>query len=264
MDELLEKCHLDLFLKLQVQDDPELSTKGTYTEVKGKRCPSLLAPWHDFPTEQTRVFKQIHDGWHPSSGAIRYLPSLQGIIDKAKFLVGIISSEEDLKRFHYKVVEEYVEIILNTMVSKPELKGHFEELGDGFRFENQIFKKYLARGHSEVEKRREQLAREATTMELREKAKGKGKAFPSTPVNKSSKAQDRTAKDLEPSALDIPILNADQYLITWAHDKAKLVVIEELKAPHKLTQQFIMLGLVDPKTGELGTLDVSKVRNRQR
>ncbi|KAL9023095.1 MAG: hypothetical protein Q9196_007390, partial [Gyalolechia fulgens] len=169
LDELLETCHNELFSKLRVQNNPDIRTGGSYTSVKGKRCPHYLTPWTDFHAEQSRVYRQIYNAWNPPTGAIRDLPSLIGIQDKAKNLVGMVSSESDLGRFHYKVVEEYVEAILNVMVRNESLKHHYGALGSGFKFQNQPHA--LSSGQPEVDERRQQLAQDQVKAEPMEKVK---------------------------------------------------------------------------------------------
>ncbi|KAL9026984.1 MAG: hypothetical protein Q9196_004432 [Gyalolechia fulgens] len=89
-------------------------------------------------------------------------------------------------------------------------------------------------------------------------------SVPITPKNKSREVDDWTPEGLEGPVSDTPPLNADQYLMAWADNQAKLILIEELKAPHKLTQPFLVLGLTDPNTAEFGKLNVKKIRDRQR
>ncbi|KAL8953324.1 MAG: hypothetical protein Q9222_000818 [Ikaeria aurantiellina] len=251
LNELLDACHTELYSQLRVQNNPALATRGSHTSVKGKRCPRVLKPWSDFPAEQKRVYGQIHNAWYPQTGPIRELPSLQGIRDNAKTLVGLISSEDDLKGFHSRVVEDYVNAILTAMVNNESLKHRYPSLGAGFRFQNQVFHA-VHTGQPEVEQRRSQLAQDEI------KTKKTEASFPSTPKNSL------TAEASEECVPDVPPLNADQYLIAWTDNQARLILIEELKAPHKLTSHFLVLGLTDPKTGEMGNLDVRKIRDRQR
>ena len=42
-------CHNHPSDKLQVQTDRSLATKGSITSPKGKKHPSRLLPWDDFP-----------------------------------------------------------------------------------------------------------------------------------------------------------------------------------------------------------------------
>ncbi|KAL8931939.1 MAG: hypothetical protein Q9216_007018 [Gyalolechia sp. 2 TL-2023] len=265
LHELLETCHHDLFSQLKVQDDPALATRGSHTSVKGKRYPRFLKPWSEFTAKQKRVYDRIYDVWNPQTGAIRGLLSLQGIIDKRKNLDGLVSSEEDLKRFHYQVVEEYAKAILNAMVTNDQLKHNFGRFGGGFHFQNQVFQKQMvAAGQPEVEERRQQLAQDEIKAEPMDKGKKAEALLPSTPKNKSRAAKSSLAGASKECDSDVPPLNADQYLMAWADNQAKLILIEEFKAPHKLTQQFLVLGLTSPKTGKLGSLDVKKVKDRQR
>ncbi|KAL9011753.1 MAG: hypothetical protein Q9173_003428 [Seirophora scorigena] len=241
--ELLEACHEELFQQLQVQNNADLATTGTHTSVKGKLSPQYLRPWQGFSIERERVYRQIYDVWHPQTGPVRDLPSLQGILDRAKYLKGMISSENDLKRFHYVVIEAYVDAILNAMVNNEALNKNYGRLGNGFDFPNEALA--LRNGEPEVEERRQQMAQDAKK---------------TNPVTLT-----REAAETEPGGVSVvPPLNADQYLVAWKDNVAKLILIEELKAPHKLTQQFLKLGLTNPKTRQLGTLDMRKIKDRMR
>ncbi|KAI4172543.1 MAG: hypothetical protein LQ348_006753 [Seirophora lacunosa] len=241
--ELLEACHKHLFEQLRVQSNADLATTGTHTSITGKLAPHYLRPWRGFSAERERVYRQIYDVWHPQANPVRDLPSLRGILDKAKLLEGMISSESDLTLFHHKVTEEYVGAILKAMVINEALSKNYGRLGNGIEFQNQALA--LRNGDPEVEERRQQMAQDAKKTE------------PVTPT--------REAAEREPDSIpDVPPLNADQYLVAWKDNKAKLILIEELKAPHKLTQQFLKLGLTNPKTHQLGSLDMRKIRDRMR
>ncbi|KAL8899060.1 MAG: hypothetical protein Q9207_006388 [Kuettlingeria erythrocarpa] len=115
LDEFLKASHEQLFNSLEVQGNPKYSTLGTLTSPQGKACPQSLEPWTDFPRIRDEVFGEIRDALHPSGSPLREFISLKGIQDQGRQLgyLPLISSEEDLKQFHYRVVEPYVAMIIN-------------------------------------------------------------------------------------------------------------------------------------------------------
>ncbi|KAL8703858.1 MAG: hypothetical protein Q9201_002973 [Fulgogasparrea decipioides] len=212
LDELLQACHDTLFEQLQVQHKPGLTTLGTLTDPKGKSCPRFLRPWHDFPDIQRATYSQIRAALHPPQGAIRVFPSVKGIQDQRLMLNGLIASEEDLKRFQHKAVEQYVQLALQSIASIGS-SHRWAGLGHGLEFHNHSHA--LRDEEKEVEERRQTVAN----------------------------------KKVPPPA------NADQLCVTREDDQTRLVFIEEYKAPHKLTCEFLQVALSD-------VLDVREVRGR--
>ncbi|KAI4174364.1 MAG: hypothetical protein LQ346_008242 [Caloplaca aetnensis] len=218
LDELLKANHEELFDNLEVQDNPRYSTLGTLTNPQGKACPRSLEPWTDFPRIRDKVFGEIRDTFHPSGSPLREFTSLKGIQDKRQELKNqhLISSEEDLKQFYHLVVQPHVAMILLSLVSI----GSCPTLGDGLVFHNQSHA--LRDGQYEVEQRRQS-----------ENQQKKKKTYQKVPAP----------------------ANADQICVCQNDDESRLVFVVEMKAPHKLTLQFLEIGLRHP-------IDVQEVRNR--
>ncbi|KAI4138485.1 MAG: hypothetical protein L6R39_006764 [Caloplaca ligustica] len=217
LDEFLEACHEELCNDFRVQENPKYSTLGGLTNPEGKSCPRSLEPWTEFPQIRDEVFGEIHDAFHPPSEALRELLSLRGIQDLRRKLKtkSLISSEAALQRYHDQAVEQHVTIILASLASI----GPFSALGDGLEFHNHSHA--LRDGQHEVEQRRQS------------KNKNKKKTYEKVP---------------QPA-------NADQICVSRDGSETNLVFVEEMKAPHKLTQQFLEAGLREP-------VDVKEVRNR--
>lgn len=228
LDEFLRYQHELIYKRLEVQINPALATKGSLTAVQGRLCPTRLKPWTQFPADRQALFNEIHQAWNPPAGPIRHLTTLQGLQDGARIPKRIISSEKDLERFHLQVVQQNVELVLRSMCTHPSLKASFQDLGSGLEFHNQPHA--LNDGQPEVEARRQD------------------------PVQDSSKAKAPTQYQNAPR-------DADQFCITWKDNAARLVFIEELKAPHKLTQQFLDAILGDPQPDD--ELDVLAIRDFQ-
>ncbi|KAL8644542.1 MAG: hypothetical protein Q9210_007203 [Variospora velana] len=219
LDEYLESCHEQLFDRFTVQDNPEYSTRGTITSPQGKSCPHSLQPWTDFPQIRDEVFGEIRDTLHPADGPLRKFTSRKGIQDQRRQLgnQNLISSEEDLKQYQHQVVEPHVTMILRSLLSS----GSFGTLGDGLAFHNHSHA--LGDGQHEVEQRRR-----AENLQNKEK-----KTYQKVPAP----------------------ANADQICVCRDDHESNPVFVVELKAPHKLTLQFLEVGLSDP-------LNVKEVRDR--
>jgi hypothetical protein len=54
--DFLKLCHSALFRPILTQADKTLTTKGSITSPKGRKCPTFLRPWDDFPTAQLQYF----------------------------------------------------------------------------------------------------------------------------------------------------------------------------------------------------------------
>lgn len=218
LDELLKANHEELFNDLEVQENPKYSTLGSLTSPQGKACPQSLEPWTDFPAIRDEVFSEIRDIFHPSGQPLREFISLKGIQDQRRQLGNqhLISSEEDLKQFHYQVVEPHVAMILRSLVSI----GSFRTLGEGLEFHNHSHP--LRDGQYEVEQRRQS-----------ENQQKKKKTYQKVPAP----------------------ANADQICVCRDDNESNPVFVVEMKAPHKLTLQFLETGLSNP-------IDVQEVRNR--
>ncbi|KAL8689398.1 MAG: hypothetical protein Q9218_004920, partial [Villophora microphyllina] len=211
LDEFLEACHESLFTQLRVQGNPFHTTTGTITAPTGKPCPKQLRPWKGFQRKQNQVYGKVRKVFNPPDGPLRELISMKGIQEQSRMLKGVLGSEEDLKRFQHKAVEQYVELMLKVLASTTDSGQPYANLGNGVEFHNQPH--ILADGQPEVEQRR----------------------------NVSTKTP--------------PPANSDQYLITRKDDRATLLLIEEFKAAHKLTMQFLKAALQ-------GDLDILEIRDR--
>ena len=218
---MLQTCHDSLYEKLQVEDKPKYTIKGNITDLRGKPCPRYLRPWEGFQAIQQSVYEDIHTALHPPQrGALRMFTSVGGI-GQGDMLNGLIRSEEDLKRFHHESVEQYVQYILGLLASNGISFRGSTDLGHGIEFHKNSHA--LTDGEREVDERRHP------------DANGKRAATRDVP---------RPAK-------------ADQLCVTRKDDKTRLLFIEDFKAPHKLTQQFLVAALSEP-------LDVWEARKRHK
>ncbi|KAL8968310.1 MAG: hypothetical protein Q9197_004950 [Variospora fuerteventurae] len=197
--ELLEACHTQLYTRLRVVMDKVLSTRGSITNPTGKHCPSFLKKWTAFPELHSETWDSIFSTLNQD----RKFPNLNYIENSAHHLRSTIASEDDLKDFQHRAVEDFASDIL-------------EALGHNLSFRNQ--------SHS--------LAEDAE--EVQETRTNPSNPLPPVP---------------EPR-------NADQICIHRNDDdRNEPLIIIEYKAPHKLTQAILRLGL------ESKELDVCAIRD---
>ncbi|KAI4124609.1 MAG: hypothetical protein LQ338_004711 [Usnochroma carphineum] len=221
LEEFLQACH-EVSNDFSVQENPMYSTLGGLTSPQGKSCPQSLEPWVEFPQIRDDVFGDIRDAFTPPGEPLRNLLSLSGMQDLRRRLSteSLICSEPDLQRYHHQAVEQHVTILLASLASlEPS-----ETLGNGLVFHNQSHA--LRDGQYEVEQRRQ------------------------AEKNKKKKNKEKQTYEKVPAPA-----NADQICVCRSDRESNLVFVEEMKAPHKLTQQFLQVGLRDP-------IDVKEVRNR--
>ncbi|KAL8707807.1 MAG: hypothetical protein Q9220_007214 [cf. Caloplaca sp. 1 TL-2023] len=227
LDEYLENHHNLIFSQFRVETNPRLTTRGTITKPDGRLCPNFLKPWTQFPAKRQAHFRDIHQAWNPDDGPVRALSNLVALRDIASQEQGSIRSEEDLKVYHRSVVERSVERVIKATSALDSPMGGYRDLDRGIQFHNQA--NVLRDGEEEVEDRRKEAA---------QRNKGKGVA------QKKNSRYDQIPR------------NADQYCITSADDAARLILIEEFKAPHKLTHQFLSAILGENRKEQLDVLAI--------
>ncbi|KAI4134372.1 MAG: hypothetical protein LQ341_006032 [Variospora aurantia] len=197
--ELLEACHTLLYTKLHVVMDKVRTTRGSITNPTGKHCPRFLKKWTEFPELHSETWDSIFSTLNQD----RKFPNLNYIENLTDYLRSTIASEDDLKDFQHRAVEDFASAILGA-------------LGHNVSFRNQSHS--LAEGAEEVQ----------------ERGTNPSDPLPSVP---------------EPR-------NADQICIYKNDDdRNEPLIIIEYKAPHKLTQAILRLGL------ETTELDVCAIRD---
>jgi len=204
--ELLEACHR-LSESMSVQSDKSLSTQGSMTSPKGKRCPTTLRPWNDFPNIQQSVFDVVYDTLHPPNDiSPRLFSPLLYIEELGRTMPGRkIASEEDLKLFQHSTVENFVADIVSAVATNHQ-RGEDLALGKGVVFEN----------HSN------------TLSDMAEDVQSR------LQLSTSSSNPYRPPKPI----------HADQICVLKTEDgQMDLLFIIEYKAPHKLTKEVLRAGL---------------------
>ena len=206
-EEVLQACH-ELACLMTVETDKTKTTKGSTTKPDGKRCPTELKLWTDFPNIRQHQFDKFHSLLHPTGETAPQLFSSRGYLQElGKTIVARqrVGSEAALRVFHNVAVETIVTNILSELIEHPPY-GDQLQLGQGMSFETHT--NTLSGRDEEVQAH-----------------------LP--PSRKSSK----------PYRPENPI-SADQICVshTTAHGTELLYVIE-YKAPHKFTPQILQTGL---------------------
>jgi hypothetical protein len=132
-EEYMRACHTLLSKPLRIQTDKSLSTQGSITSPKNKRCPTLLKPWTDFPRQQQQLFEKVCEYIPPEAeyfNSTQYLTELgQNLCDRP------LASEKDLEAYQRLAVEQPTTHIISRLQETEEARREFN-LGGGIIFEN--------------------------------------------------------------------------------------------------------------------------------
>jgi len=134
--EYLEACHLYLSKPLTIQTDRSLTTKGSITNPQGKKCPTYLRPWDEFPDVQQPLFDDVYKLLHPPTNAPRLFSSKIALEDLGRRLCRRpLASESDLESYERFAVEDHVAEIISRLIDVPRAR-HLFSLENGVLFEN--------------------------------------------------------------------------------------------------------------------------------
>ena len=132
-EEYIRACHTLLSKPLRIQTDKSLSTQGSITSPKNKRCPTLLKPWTDFPALQQQRFERIYE----------YIPRDAGLFSSTQYLTELgqdlcdrpLASEKDLEAYQRLAVERPTTHIISRLQQIEEARRELN-LSGGIIFEN--------------------------------------------------------------------------------------------------------------------------------
>ena len=124
--QLLVLCHHHLSENLQVHNDQSLTLKGSITSPKGKKHPSRLLPWDDFPQQQQQQQQRYFDVANSFLCPVDrdppacLVPALV-IEDLGRTLCRRpLASERDLEHYERFAVEEKVKDVMGQSMTMPE------------------------------------------------------------------------------------------------------------------------------------------------
>lgn len=118
MEPYLEACHR-LSLAIDVVTDRSLTIQGDTTNPVGRIYPRRILPWNDFPTRQEEIWNQLLE---PSFVSRHTFPS-QHQLDNVRSLITPISSEYGLRHYECDTVENVVQKLVDAVYEDPVLRA---------------------------------------------------------------------------------------------------------------------------------------------
>ncbi|KAK9369507.1 hypothetical protein V1509DRAFT_638641 [Lipomyces kononenkoae] len=114
------------------------STQATLKDPSGKRCPTLLRPWSDFPDIQQEIYDSVLYFLHPSDKyAPRLFSSVTALEDRGRRR-DPLSTERDVEIYERASVEWNVSDVIAQLSKIPKAQEEFK-LKDGIKFESPDF-----------------------------------------------------------------------------------------------------------------------------
>jgi Phosphotransferase enzyme family len=139
LPKFLELCHKLFSEPLRVQTNRSLTTKGSITSPRGKKHPTHLRPWHDFPQLQLHYFDRAYSMLCPEESSPHKLFSSRiALEDLGRTLCRRpLASEKDLESYERFAVEEKVKDVMEQLMKIPEAQSLLNEC-DEVEFENHL------------------------------------------------------------------------------------------------------------------------------
>jgi hypothetical protein len=139
LPKFLKLCHTLLSTTLRVQTDRSLTTKGSITNPRGKKHPTHLRPWHEFPQIQQQYFDRAYSLLCPeASEPPKHFASRIALEDLGRTLSRRpLASEKDLESYERFAVEEKVKDIMERLMELPEAQSLLNDCNE-IEFENHL------------------------------------------------------------------------------------------------------------------------------
>src|SRR5271154_351884 len=213
LPKFLELCHNHLSLPLPVQTDLSLTTGGPTTSPNGRKHPTYLRPWEDFPQLHQHYFDQAYKLLCPDDDPPKlFTPRI--VIEELghKLCRRPLASESDLQSYERFAVEGMVREVMEQLMKIPEAKDLLHGC-DEMEFENHL--NTLSDKAEEVVQRQEVAQHQKGAMDQVE-----------TQVDHQRR-----------SAID------QACVFRNAQGDRSLLFVREYKAAHKLTVEYLRAGL---------------------
>jgi hypothetical protein len=135
----LELCHILFSEPLRVQTNRSLTTKGSITSPRGKKHPTYMRPWHDFPQIQQQYFDRAYSLLCPDESTPRKVFSSRvALEDLGQTLCRRpLASEKDLESYERFAVEEKVKDVMEQLMKMPEARSLLNHCNE-IEFENHL------------------------------------------------------------------------------------------------------------------------------
>src|SRR5271154_1648689 len=138
LPKFLELCHNHLSLPLPVQTDLSLTTGGPTTSPNGRKHPTYLRPWEDFPQLHQHYFDQAYKLLCPDDDPPKLFPPRIVIEELGhKLCRRPLASESDLQSYERFAVEGMVREGMEQLMKIPEAKDLLHGC-DEMEFENHL------------------------------------------------------------------------------------------------------------------------------
>ncbi|KAL2129652.1 hypothetical protein VTI74DRAFT_7486 [Chaetomium olivicolor] len=219
LESYLAACHT-LSLAIEVVTDRSLTTQGDTTNPVGRVYPRQILPWNDFPARQEEIWNLLLE---PSFASRHIFPS-QHQLDYVLSLNRPISSEHGLRSFQRDTVENAVQKLVDAVYENPVLRASIGLRGT-VTFES----------HTNLGTIDGSLSEPPERAPLSGSSAGEAALAPSAAVRKPRRGAKGKGKGNR----------ADQFCIYRTSDGANIPTTAiEYKAPHKLSKEELVTGLV--------------------
>ncbi|KAK4243623.1 hypothetical protein C7999DRAFT_36041 [Corynascus novoguineensis] len=219
LEPYLEACHA-LSLAIKVVTDRSLTTQGDTTNPAGRVYPRRILPWVDFPARQEDIWNRLFD---PSFASQQTFPS-QHQLDYVQSLITPISSEHGLRYYERDTVENAVQKLVDAVYENPVLRANVGLRGT-VTFES----------HTNLGTINGSLSEPSESAPLSGGSAGEAALAPPAVDRKRRRVATGKGKGNR----------ADQFCIYRISDGANVPATAiEYKAPHKLSQDELVTGLV--------------------
>jgi hypothetical protein len=216
LEPYLEACHV-LSLAIKVITDRSLTTQAN---PAGRVYPRRILPWDDFPTRQEDIWNRLSG---LSFASRRSFPS-QHQLDYVQSLITPISSEHGLRYYERDTVENAVQQLVDAVYEDPDLRASVGLRGT-VTFES----------HTNLGTIDGSLSGLSESAPLPTARAGETALAPPAEDRKRRRVAKRKGKGNR----------ADQFCIYRTSDGANVPATAiEYKAPHKLSQDELVTGLV--------------------
>jgi hypothetical protein len=226
---LLDRCHNSLSQAIRVETDATLTTQGDATDPVNRLYPKRVVPWLDFPRLQEQVWKKLDRTaaftsrpLFPSDTQLDYVAT--NIQNRP------IYSEASLRNFERDTVDNFVEMVIETLRDDETLRHEFGIQGRVAFYDRANPAEPLLENN--LEQMNLQDVRSPQRLPNNRQGKGRGSG------RGAAKGQKRVGNARRRNR------RADQFCVhIVADERQKPVYAVEFKAPHKVTIPELVAGL---------------------
>lgn len=120
LPELLDACHVHLFLGLAIQEDTTMSTQGDPANATNKVRPDKIRFWQDFPTQQEAIWNDLMDSGFILEQHFTSIHTLEELGNTVR--QRLLGSELDVHHFLRSSIEDHVSAVIQQLYLNPPLR----------------------------------------------------------------------------------------------------------------------------------------------